>query len=318
MKILVTGGAGLIGSNVVEELNNRGESNIVIVDHLGKSEKWKNLSRLNFIDYFEKDFFLKKIEQGNALDDITRVIHLGACSSTTETDSSYLIQNNFEYTKILALECVKRGVKFVYASSAATYGGGEQGYDDYSELEKLRPLNMYGYSKHLFDLFAKKSGLSEKIAGLKYFNVFGFGEDHKGDMRSLVLKGYKQILENKEITLFKSYKNEYADGEQKRDFLYVKDAAKITLHILFNNHTGIFNVGRGIAESWNDLATALFVAMEIPVNIRYIEMPQSLREKYQYYTKAETNKLGEIGYKEKFFSLEESVKDYVHLLKKSG
>ena len=161
MKIIVTGGAGLIGSNVVEELNNSGEDRIWIVDHLGASEKWKNLSRLKYRDYYEKDNFLKKLENGNALGEITHVIHLGACSSTTETDASYLIQNNFEYTKILAEVCVKNNIRFIYASSAATYGAGEKGYDDCTSIDSLRPLNMYGYSKHLFDLYAKNSGLEK-------------------------------------------------------------------------------------------------------------------------------------------------------------
>ncbi len=318
MKILVTGGAGLIGCNVVERLNKIGEENILVVDHLGTGEKWKNLTRLKYRDYSEKDAFLKKLETGNALDEITHVVHLGACSSTTETDASYLIRNNFEYTKVLAEECVRKNIRFVYASSAATYGSGEEGYSDLSEIDKLKPLNMYGYSKHMFDLYAQNSGLCKKIAGLKYFNVFGFGEAHKGNMQSLVLKGYNQIQEKKELSLFKSYRKEFGDGEQKRDFLYVKDAAKITLHLLFGKHNGLFNVGRGIAETWNDLAKALFLAMKLPVNIKYVEMPDSLKEKYQYYTKAETGKLVETGYKERFFSLNESIEDYVNLLNSSG
>ncbi|MCE9499631.1 MAG: NAD-dependent epimerase/dehydratase family protein, partial [Leptospira sp.] len=212
-------------------------------------------------------------------------------------------------------ECVRRKIRFVYASSAATYGVGENGYDDASPLQKLVPLNMYGYSKHMFDLYAEKKGLLDKIAGLKYFNVFGFGEAHKGDMKSLVLKGYDEISSKGFLSLFKSYKSEFSDGEQKRDFLYVLDAAKITIHILFGKHNGIFNVGRGVAESWNELAKSLFSAMEIPQEINYIEMPEHLKNKYQYFTKAETKRLLKTGYKEGFTSLQDAVTGYVQALR---
>jgi ADP-L-glycero-D-manno-heptose 6-epimerase len=312
---LITGGAGLIGSACIHELNKKGFDDIFIVDHLGESEKWKNLSRLKFVDYMEKgDFIYKLSKDPSLMDKFDRVLHLGACSSTTETDSTYLIRNNYQYTKTLAELSLERSIRFVYASSAATYGNGENGYDDRAPIDSLKPLNMYGYSKHLFDLHAQKTGLLSHITGLKYFNVFGYGEFHKGEMRSLVLKGYEQIRDTGKLKLFKSYRPEYTDGEQKRDFLYVKDAAKISLFFLENEKAGLFNVGRGIAESWNQLAGALFSAMGKPIKIEYIEMPEVLRGKYQYYTCAETKKLVEAGYTFGFTSLESSIQEYVNLI----
>jgi ADP-L-glycero-D-manno-heptose 6-epimerase len=313
--ILVTGGAGLIGSACIEELNRIGKKNIFVVDHLGESEKWKNLSRLDFSDYMEKDDFLKKLEENpDFFKNFYHILHLGACSATTELDSSYLIRNNYEYTKLLAHLAVKNDRRFVYASSAATYGDGEFGYDDNQPIENLRPLNMYGYSKHLFDLYAQKNELLDNITGLKYFNVFGFGESHKADMRSLVLKGYEQILETGRLNLFRSHREDYQDGEQKRDFLYVKDAAKISLFFLFEKHPGLYNLGRGIAETWNDLAASLFLAMDKPININYVDMPEQLRKKYQYYTCADTTKLNATGCNHSFMNLKESIADYVSLL----
>lgn len=312
--IVVTGGAGLIGSACVEELNYRGEENILIVDHLGSSEKWKNLKRVQFLDYWEKDLFYQKLVQNQLPKNITLILHLGACSSTTETNASYLIQNNYEYTKVLCEYALENKIQFVYASSAATYGDGKEGYSDEVDLQKLKPLNMYGYSKHLFDLYAYKKGYLHNITGIKYFNVFGYGEDHKGDMRSLVLKGYWQIKTTGVLKLFKSHRPDYKDGEQKRDFLYVKDAAKITLHLAFQRHYGIYNAGRGIAQTWNELAHALFQAMNIQPNIKYIEMPEELKEKYQYYTCADTKKLMKTNYKGGFTNLEDACREYVKLL----
>jgi len=313
-KFIVTGGAGLIGSNIVRELNLMEETDILIVDHLGNSEKWKNLLDLKYKDYIEKNDFLNRIQNGNPFKKYTHTIHMGACSSTTETNATYLIQNNYEYTKTLCDYSLSNETDFIYASSAATYGDGANGYDDRSELNNLRPLNMYGYSKHMFDLYARQKGIADKITGLKFFNVFGYGETHKGDMRSVVLKGYEQIKATGSLNLFKSYNNDYADGEQKRDFLYVKDAARITLFLLLEKKYGLFNLGRGIAETWNDLARALFRAMDLPVNINYVDMPETLRPKYQYYTKAETVKLITAGYEDGFTSLENAIGEYVSLL----
>ncbi|WP_165780188.1 ADP-glyceromanno-heptose 6-epimerase [Leptospira hartskeerlii] len=315
-RVIVTGGAGLIGSNVVRLLNEQGISDILVVDHLGTSSKWKNLRGLEYTDYSEKEEFLQKVQTTDILKDYSHIFHLGACSSTTETDASYLIRNNYEYTKILAEESLHKKIHFLYASSAATYGEGQFGYDDKAPIHSLKPLNMYGYSKHMFDLYALKKGFLDKITGVKYFNIFGFGEAHKEDMRSVVLKGYEQISSEGKLRLFKSYRPDYKDGEQKRDFLYVKDAAKISLFLLENRKFGLYNVGRGQAETWKSLASALFKAMGKPENIEYMEMPESLKAKYQYYTKAETQKLISSGYKEGFTDLETAIADYVDLLRK--
>lgn len=316
---LVTGGAGLIGSQIIEDLNHNGNTDILVVDHLGTSEKWKNLQRNFFFDYFEKDQFEALVDSGHSLlSEISEIYHLGACSATTEKDATYLIHNNFHYTKKLAHLAVDRNIPFLYASSAATYGEGEFGYDDKAPIENLKPLNMYGYSKHLFDLYAKKTKIADKLIGLKYFNVFGYGEAHKGNMRSLVLKGYEQIRDTGKLKLFKSYKPEYKDGEQKRDFLYVKDASKISIYLLSERKYGLYNVGRGMAETWNDLAGALFQAMKRPTNIEYVEMPDSLKGKYQYYTCADMEKLQKEGYPFGFTNLPDSIREYVHLLEQEA
>ncbi|MEM7180435.1 MAG: ADP-glyceromanno-heptose 6-epimerase [Spirochaetota bacterium] len=316
-RYIVTGGAGLIGSNLVAELNANGEEDILIVDHLGSSEKWKNLVRLRYSDYIEKDEFLHLLDDG-ILTGITHILHMGACSSTTESDASYLIQNNYQYTKLLAEKSLQHKIRFLYASSAATYGDGSKGYDDECELTELSSLDMYAYSKHLFDLYAQKTGLLDKIVGLKYFNIFGFGEFHKGGMQSMVLKGYDQIYREKKLKLFRSDRPDYQDGEQKRDFFYVKDAAKVTLHLLFGNYYGLYNVGRGQAETWNELAESLFNAMRVSPNIQYIDMPEHLQGKYQYYTCAKVDKLASTGYMGSITSLPDAIADYVKLLEESG
>jgi ADP-L-glycero-D-manno-heptose 6-epimerase len=318
--IIVTGGAGFIGSAVVWRLNQLGMDDILIVDHLGSGQKWKNLDPLRFRDYLEKDEFLglighdsRSILSGNGKNGIDAVIHLGACSSTTEQDASYLVKNNFEYTKQLALFADQNGIRFIYASSAATYGDGANGFsDEVGKLNELRPLNMYGYSKQLFDVWAKGNGLLERIVGLKYFNVFGPNEYHKGEMRSLVLKAYEQILSTGKIRLLKSHRDDYADGEQKRDFLYVKDAVEMTLHFLdYRNVNGLFNIGGGEANTWNRLAAAIFNALGRPERIEYIDMPETIREKYQYYTCADITNLRRAGYGKPLTRLEDAVKDYV-------
>ncbi len=311
--IVVTGGAGFIGSAVVWRLNQLGEDNIVIVDRLGESEKWKNLVGLKYADFFHKDSFIDMVLENAVPFQVEAVIHLGACSSTTEKDADYLMHNNFKYTQALAEYSLEKGVRFIYASSAATYGDGSAGYDDdESKLDDLRPLNMYGYSKHLFDLYAKREGLLNRIAGLKYFNVYGPNEYHKGDMRSVVHKAFGQIKETGKVKLFKSYKPEYKDGEQMRDFIYVKDAVDMTLFFLENkNVNGLFNVGTGKARTWNDLVTAIFAAMDKPVNIEYIDMPENLRNKYQYFTQAGMNKLLAAGYGNEISGIEKGVEDYV-------
>ena len=311
---IVTGGAGLIGSAIVWGLNRQGVEDILVVDHLGQSDKWKNLNALAFTDYLEKDEFRARLAAGGFNGArIEGVIHMGACSSTTERNASYLIDNNFHATKELAEYCLTREIRFLYASSCATYGDGSHGYvDDESRMEELRPMNMYGYSKQLFDLWAKRRGVLSKLTGCKFSNVYGPNERHKGDMRSVVLRAFEQITETGKLKLFRSYRPEYADGEQMRDFLYVKDAVDMVLFLFRNPRaTGLYNIGSGRAETWNALAAAAFEALGKPVDIEYIDMPEHLRDRYQYYTKAEMGKLKALGYDREATSLRDSVIDYI-------
>lgn len=312
-RILVTGGAGLIGSAVVWALNQRGFENILVSDRLHADEKWKNLVPLRYADYLDADVLLEAVSSGDGLGGVDKVFHLGACSATTELDADYLMRNNFEYTKRLAHWAIERGSRFVYASSAATYGDGANGMDDrLEELHRLRPLNMYGYSKHLFDLYAQRHGLLDQIVGLKYFNVYGPNENHKGDMRSVVNKAFAQIEETGKVGLFKSYRSDYEDGRQQRDFLYVKDAVDMTLFLGDEvAANGLFNLGSGIANSWVDLAEAIFAALGKDPAIEFVEMPEGLREKYQYYTCADIAKLREAGYGRQVTPLRDAVADYV-------
>lgn len=314
-RILVTGGAGFIGSALVWALNRRGVTNIIISDILGQDEKWKNLVPLKYADYVEAGAFRERLaSQPNAFGKFSAVFHLGACSATTEKNASYLIDNNFAYTKELAAWSLAHQARFIYASSAATYGDGAQGMDDKSaNLAALRPLNMYGYSKHLFDLYAQNEGILNSIVGVKYFNVYGPNEDHKGDMRSLVNKAYQQILETGKVRLFKSYKPEFKDGEQMRDFLYVKDAVEMTIHFAetATSSGGLYNLGSGEANTWLTLSRAIFAALGREPQIEFIEMPEILRGKYQYFTKADIAKLRETGYAKPLTTLPEAVRDYV-------
>ena len=322
MKYLVTGGAGLIGGAVVSALNQAGETDILIVDHLGTSEKWKNLRDLQFTDYLEKDLFRRLLYEGKFNDaGFKAIIHMGACSSTTERDASYLADNNFNVTKELAAFSVSHQVRFLYASSAATYGAGEHGYvDDEEHMDELRPLNMYGYSKLMFDLWAKRTGILRSITGMKFTNVFGPNEKHKGGMRSMVLRAFEQITETGKVKLFKSDRPEYPDGGQMRDFVYVKDVAAMILALMEHNAKGIFNVGSGRAETWNALAGAVFKALGREPDIRYIAMPENLKGKYQYYTRADMTKFQALKTGVSARPLEEAVADYVqnHLLPESG
>jgi ADP-L-glycero-D-manno-heptose 6-epimerase len=311
--IIITGGAGFIGSAIAAQLNKQGQTDILIVDELGTDEKWKNLRNLKYSDYLEKDDFIEFVLDDDIDTPIEAVIHMGACSSTTETDCSYLAKNNFEYSKILAQWALEKGARFIGASSAATYGDGRLGFsDDHKTIEQLQPLNMYGYSKQMFDLWAKHNGLLDKIVSLKYFNVFGPNEYHKADMRSFILKAFEQIGADGKVKLFKSHHPDYKDGQQLRDFIYVKDAVDMTLFFLENKEdNGIFNIGTGNAKSWNDLVNATFKAMGKPTNIKYVDMPDHLREKYQYFTQADITKIKTAGYKKPTTTLENAIKDYV-------
>ncbi len=312
-RTIVTGAAGLIGSALVWELNRRGVEDAIVVDRLGQSEKWRHLVPLRFAEYLEAEEFYPRIAaQPGAFGPIAEVYHLGACSATTERDAAYLIANNYRTTQDLATWALGRDARFVYASSAATYGSRETDLREDLDPYSLVPLNMYGYSKQLFDLWARREGILDRIVGLKFFNIYGPNEDHKGDMRSVVAKAYEQIIADGGVKLFESYRPGIADGEQTRDFLYVKDAVAIALHLgRLPRASGLYNVGGGVARTWNDLAAAIFAALERPKNIRYIPMPDVLRGKYKYRTEATVDKLRASGYAVPFVSLEEGVRDYV-------
>ena len=311
--IVVTGGAGFIGSAIVWRLNQLGENKIIIVDELGRDDKWKNLVPLKFADFIHKDDFISMILDRDVSFDIDAVFHIGANSSTTEKDADYLFSNNYIYTKELAKYCLEKNIRFIYASSAATYGDGSLGFDDDdNKLETLRPLNMYGYSKQLFDLWAKRNNAFDKIVGLKYFNVYGPNEYHKGDMRSVVHKAFEQIRDTGKVRLFKSMNPKYKDGEQLRDFIYIRDAVNMTLFFLDKPDTnGLFNLGTGKARTWNDLVSAIFKSLNKQTNIEYIDLPEHLQNKYQYFTEANTNKIKKAGYNLPITSLEDGVADYV-------
>lgn len=313
MKTIVTGGAGLIGSNIVRQLNARGETDILVVDHLGGNAlKQRNLQAIQYAAYMERDVFRAAVRVGQ-IEPPAVFYHLGACSSTTETDEAFLEDNNMGYTREMCEWCLAHGTRFVYASSAATYGDGSQGYSDSEAvIPTLKPLNLYGWSKQRFDLWLLAEKLTGRVAGLKYFNVFGPGEDHKGDMRSVVSKSYAVVRDTGRMSLFKSDRPDYADGCQDRDFVYVKDAAAVTVWL--GDHpevNGIFNCGTGHARTWLDLANALFAALGKPPQIDFIEMPAKLRGKYQYHTEAEMAKLRAAGCDVPFRPLEDAVRDYV-------
>ncbi|MBN1757677.1 MAG: ADP-glyceromanno-heptose 6-epimerase [Chitinispirillaceae bacterium] len=312
--IVVTGGAGFIGSALVCSLNELGHDDILVVDHLGTTEKWKNLVPLRFADYLDKDQFIGRLEDNAFGSSIDTILHLGACSSTTERDATYLMENNFRYTERIGHWWEKHpDTRFIYASSAATYGDGTHGYRDGTDsLDCLRPLNMYGYSKHLFDKVAFRNGWLKRIVGLKYFNVFGPNEYHKGDMRSVINKAFRRVRDEGVISLFRSYHPQYGDGEQLRDFIYVKDAVAMTLFFMEQRSAGgLFNIGTGVARSWNDVAKALFSALGKKPVIEYIEMPEEIQDKYQYFTQADPSALRDAGCTVVCRSLEESITDFV-------
>jgi ADP-L-glycero-D-manno-heptose 6-epimerase len=314
--IILTGGAGFIGSCFLWKLNQEGMRDVLVVDHLEKDEKWKNLIGKSYYDYIQKgDFFNAVVSR--QVPKPQAIVHLGACSSTTFTDTNYYIKNNYEYSKALALWAFELNVPFIYASSAATYGAGESGYDDdLSKIKDLKPLNMYGYSKQMFDLWLLHNNYMNKATGIKFFNVFGPNEYHKGDMRSVICKNYDEVLQKGLIKLFKSYDDKYHDGGQLRDFIYIKDVVE-AMYFLFKNpsKTGIFNLGTGKSRTWNDVARSMFTAVGKSENINYIDMPDYLKSSYQYFTEANINSLTAAGYNKSFMELEDSVKDYCAYLK---
>ena len=311
--IIVTGGAGFIGSAFVWRLNREGIRDIIIVDQLGTDDKWKNLVGLTFTDYIHKNEFIEMVIADEVPFEVSSVVHMGACSSTTERDADYLWENNYLYSRKVADWALRHNARFIYASSAATYGDGSSGFsDDHEIISRLKPSNMYGYSKQVFDLWVLKNKLEKKMAGIKFFNVYGPNEYHKGDMVSVIYKAFHQIQETGKVCLFKSYKKEYPNGGQMRDFIYVKDCANVMWWLLENpSVNGIYNLGTGRARTWNDLIAAVFSSMGRKTNIQYIEMPESLRNQYQYFTQAQMDKLKKTGCHVNFSSLEDSVRDYV-------
>jgi ADP-L-glycero-D-manno-heptose 6-epimerase len=311
--IIVTGGAGFIGSAVVWELNRRGIDDILIVDRLGATEKWHNLVNLRYSEYHHKDQFLRDLRHDGLPSGTTAVVHMGACSSTTERDADYLMFNNVHYTRDLARACAAAGVRLVYASSAATYGDGSQGYsDDVATLDRLRPLSIYGYSKHLIDLWMRREGLLDNAVGFKFFNVFGVNEYHKGEMRSMALKAWEQVQEHHHVKLFASHRPGHADGGETRDFLYVKDAAATVARALEADIPGgIYNLGTGAPRTFKDVVLAVFAALGREPDIDWVAMPVKLRDQYQYYTCAEMEKARAVGLPVPATPLEEAVGDYV-------
>lgn len=316
---IVTGGAGFIGSAFIGKLNAMGISRVIVVDDLGSSSKWKNLCGKSFIDYLHKDQFKTLLSSGKLVNQIKSITHMGACSSTTETNVEYLMQNNFRYSCEIADYALKHNIRFIYASSAATYGDGSTGYSDQDfHTKMLQPLNPYGFSKHSFDLWAINTAAINKMVGLKFFNVYGPNEYHKAAQRSVVHQAFHQARQTKQISLFKSYRPEFKDGEQKRDFVYIKDCVEVMWQLLAHPEiTGIFNLGTGKARTWNELAEAVFAALQQPINIAYVEMPTLLQSQYQYFTQADTQKLINALPSLRFTELKDAVKDYVqnYLLK---
>jgi ADP-L-glycero-D-manno-heptose 6-epimerase len=311
--IIVTGGAGFIGSAFIWKLNQEGIDDILIVDELGESDKWKNLVNRRYAEYIHKDVFLRMIRSDQVPFTPRAIIHMGACSSTTERNADYLMDNNYHYTCRLAEWALPKNIRFMYASSAATYGDGSRGFsDDSSATAALRPMNMYGYSKQVFDLWVLRQQVEKQVVGIKFFNVFGPNEYHKGDMRSVVHKAFEQIRDTGKVRLFKSHKPQYIDGGQMRDFVYVKDCVDVMWWLFEHPEiNGIFNVGTGKARTWNDLVHALFSAMAMKPKIEYFEMPPELRDQYQYLTEAKMDKLCATGCLGTFRPLEDAVHDYV-------
>ncbi len=317
---IITGGAGFIGSALIWELNRQGITQIQVVDNLGHSEKWKNLVGLQYDDYIQRDAFIERVRKGKLDSSIEGIVHLGACSSTTETNAEFLMENNFKFTRDLCAAALKAGIRFINASSASTYGDGSRGFDDDIVLmPRWRPLNMYGYTKHLFDLWLWRHHAYDRVASLKFFNVYGPNEYHKDSMRSVVCKAYDEISQTGTLRLFRSTSPIYIDGGQMRDFVYIKDCTKILSWLLLQaDVNGIFNVGTGTARSWNDLAAAIFSAMNVPLQIEYIDMPKNLHGKYQNFTEARMERLLKYGCPACAYDLEAGVTEYVQKYLSSG
>ena len=318
--IVVTGGAGFIGSVLVWKLNALGHKDILVVDDRAEnSPKWNNIKNHSFSLYLDSEPFINRLESGEWNGKISAIFHMGACSSTTEMDKEYLRRNNSGYSERIARWCLQNNVYLSYASSAATYGDGELGFSDEDlKTPSLKPLNPYGQSKLDFDMWVLKNGYEKKLTGFRFFNVYGPNEYHKGSMRSMVQKGFEQVQSEGKIRLFKSYKKEYADGGQMRDFVYVKDIVEAMIWFYQNPQVkGIYNLGAGKAQSWNELAHAIFKACGKKPMIEYVEMPESIKNQYQYFTEADLGKLRATGCPTHFSNLDQGVNDYVvnYLLK---
>jgi ADP-L-glycero-D-manno-heptose 6-epimerase len=314
--LLVTGGAGFIGSNIVASLNEAGRSDVVVNDVLGSEGKWRNLAKRQLADIVPPDELFAWLD-GRKLD---AVIHMGAISDTTATDGDLVLRTNFRLSSRLLDWCSASQTPLLYASSAATYGDGAGGFADdgsAAALRQLRPMNLYGFSKHLFDLalvdrLRRGERMPPQWAGLKFFNVFGPNEYHKGEMMSLLAKRFDEAKAGKPVRLFKSHRDGIGDGEQKRDFIYVNDAVAVVRWLLDTPKvSGIFNVGTGAARSFRDLISAMFAALGSAPNIEYVEMPPTIRDQYQYFTQAQVENLRRAGYNAGFTPLETAVKDYV-------
>lgn len=317
-RILVTGGAGFIGSNIAGDIADRGEYRAVVCDMFGKGDKWRNLSKHNIFEIISPDEIFYWLETNH--ENLKAIVHMGAISSTTETDVDLFLENNFSFSRQLWNWCVQKEKPFIYASSAATYGNGEAGFDDDDSenyLNKLRPLNAYGWSKQLFDQYVASSikrgdKTPPQWVGLKFFNVYGPNEYHKGSQKSVAAQIFPHAREHRPVRLFKSYHPDYKDGGQLRDFVYVRDAVRVTQWLIKNpDVSGLFNLGTGESRSFQDLAHAMFDALNFKGTVQYIDMPEAIKDKYQYFTEAKMQRLRQAGYQEPFTSLEEGIKDYV-------
>lgn len=311
---IVTGGAGFIGSAMLWQLNEAGVDDILVVDNLSTTDKWRNLVNRRYRDYMHRDEFMRRLRENSlGLPRAEAIIHLGACSSTTERNADFLMENNLHYSQAVARFALESGARLINASSAATYGDGSHGFaDNLLTTLGLRPLNMYGYSKQLFDLWAYRENLLNSLVSIKFFNVYGPNEYHKGDMRSVACKAFEEVRRTGCISLFKSEHPDYADGGQMRDFVYVKDCVALLWWLLEHPEVnGVRNLGSGQARSWNDLASSVFAALGESQDIHYVPMPGHLAGRYQNFTQAEMGWLAECGCEVPFHSLEDGVADYV-------
>jgi ADP-L-glycero-D-manno-heptose 6-epimerase len=310
--IIVTGANGFIGSAIIWELNQKGFTDIIAVDSVGLDTR-NVLAKRQYSKFFLAGELWSFLDQPETQKKVTWVIHMGACSSTTEKNWDFLYSNNFEYTQRIFNWCAQYQKSLIYASSAATYGAGEHGFDDTFDSEKLKPLNLYGDSKVLMDRWAvKQTATPENWYGLKFFNVYGPNEYEKGAMASVAFKAFHQIKNTKSLGLFKSYNPNYKDGEQLRDFVYVKDLTRWVMELMDKKPTsGIYNMGFGAARSWLDMANSLFKAVDLPININWLEIPDDIKNQYQYFTLANVNKWQAAGMSPAQWPLEKAIEDYV-------